>query len=89
MRNIFRVIFSVLVLSCFTHPVMADEGNQELVVLLHGIGHAQWNMAGVEFAFQKAGYQTLSATHSFISWKPSAHKQIIYFLKHGKFKHES
>ena len=30
---------------------------------------------------------TLSATHSFISWKPSVHKQIIYFLKHGKFKH--
>ena len=32
---------------------------------------------------------TLSATHSFISWKPSVHKQIVYFLKHGKFKHES
>lgn len=30
---------------------------------------------------------TLSATHSFISWKPSVHKQIIHFLKHGEFKH--
>lgn len=31
---------------------------------------------------------TLSATHSFISWKPSVHKQIIYFLKHGAFMKE-
>lgn len=29
---------------------------------------------------------TLSATHSFISWKLSVHKQIIYFIKHGAFK---
>ncbi len=31
---------------------------------------------------------TLSATHSFISWKPSVHEQIIYFIKHGSFKRE-
>ena len=39
---------------------MAGDGNKELVVLLHGIGHSEWNMAGVEFALQNAGYQTLN-----------------------------
>lgn len=31
---------------------------------------------------------TLSATHSFIAWKPSIHKQIIYFIKNMKFNPE-
>lgn len=30
----------------------------------------------------------LPATHSFISWKGSVHKQIINFLKDGKFSHD-
>lgn len=30
---------------------------------------------------------TLSATHSFISWKPVVYKQIVHFLKKGKFNH--
>ncbi len=30
---------------------------------------------------------TLSATHTFISWKPDTFKQIIHFLKHGEFYH--
>ncbi len=47
-------------LICFTHPVVADDGNKELVILLHGIGHAEWNMAGIESALQKAGYKTLN-----------------------------
>ena len=28
------------------------------------------------------------ATHSFISWKPNVHKQIIQFLELGEFNHE-
>lgn len=31
---------------------------------------------------------TMHATHSFISWKPSVHKQIVSFIKEGHFKHE-
>jgi pimeloyl-ACP methyl ester carboxylesterase len=27
----------------------------------------------------------LPATHSFISWKPDVHRQIVYFLENGKF----
>ncbi len=34
------------------------------------------------------GHVTLPATHSFISWKPSVHKQIIAFLEKGEFSHE-
>jgi pimeloyl-ACP methyl ester carboxylesterase len=30
----------------------------------------------------------LSATHSFMSWKPAVHQQIAVFLKEGKFNHE-
>lgn len=30
---------------------------------------------------------TLPATHSFISWKPDVHKQIVYFLRNGEFEH--
>jgi hypothetical protein len=30
----------------------------------------------------------LSATHSFISWKPEVHNQIINFIKNGEFKRE-
>lgn len=28
---------------------------------------------------------TLAATHSFISWKPQVHRQIVHFLMHGAF----
>jgi pimeloyl-ACP methyl ester carboxylesterase len=32
---------------------------------------------------------TLSATHSFISWKPIVHKHIIHFINKGEFDHEA
>ncbi len=60
MHLITRVIFSVLLLISSINSAMADGGDRELVVLLHGIGHAEWNMAGIEYALQKAGYQTLN-----------------------------
>lgn len=31
---------------------------------------------------------TMSATHSFMSWKPAVHKQIIHFLENGVFSHD-
>ena len=34
-----------------------------------------------------ADHVTLCATHTFISWKSSVHKQIIFFLTYGKFNH--
>jgi pimeloyl-ACP methyl ester carboxylesterase len=30
-------------------------------------------------------HMTIAATHSFISWQPRVHKQIVYFLKNGVF----
>lgn len=75
MHNIVRVIFSVFVLSCFANPVVADDGNKELVVLLHGIGHAEWNMVAIESALQKAGYQTLNIGY------PSLEKNLTELSK--------
>ena len=74
MRNIFRMICSVLLLICFSNPVMADD-NKELVVLLHGIGHAEWNMASIEFALKKAGYKTLNIGY------PSLEKNLTELSK--------
>lgn len=33
-------------------------------------------------------FMTVPATHSFISWKGSVHKQAINFLKNGQFAHD-
>lgn len=71
MRNILRVVFGVLVLINFSNPVVADEYNKELVVLLHGIGHSEWNMAGVEYALQKEGYSTLNIGYPSVDKKLS------------------
>ncbi len=35
---------------------LAPENAKEIVVLLHGIGNAEWNMSGIEFALHRAGY---------------------------------
>lgn len=60
MRNILKVVLGICMLSCSASPAVADEGDKELVVLLHGIGHVEWNMVGIELALKKAGYQTLN-----------------------------
>lgn len=39
------------------------EGKGEIVVLLHGIGHNRWAMAGMEHALKRAGYETLNLTY--------------------------
>jgi pimeloyl-ACP methyl ester carboxylesterase len=36
---------------------------KETVVLLHGIGHSRWNMAGLEWTLQKAGYDTVNISY--------------------------
>lgn len=51
------------------------ERKKETVVLLHGIGHSLWNMAMVEKALQKAGYETLNLSY------PSRKHDIAYLAK--------
>lgn len=70
MRNTLRVILGVLVLLSFTSPVVANDSNKELVILLHGIGNAEWNMAGIEYNLKKEGYGTLNIGY------PSVEKNI-------------
>ncbi|MAI61145.1 MAG: hypothetical protein CBB87_01495 [Micavibrio sp. TMED27] len=60
MRNLVKLICSLILIVLFAPTASANEENKELVILLHGIGHSEWNMAGIESALQKAGYQTLN-----------------------------
>lgn len=60
---------------------MAEKQPEEIVVLLHGIGHAEWNMAGIEFALRKAGYKTLnigypSLTHNLDGLADRLHAEL-------------
>ncbi|MGH1404013.1 MAG: esterase/lipase family protein [Alphaproteobacteria bacterium] len=59
-RGFIKIICGVFFLFTPSTPSLADDGDKELVILLHGIGHSEWNMAGIEFALQKAGYETLN-----------------------------
>lgn len=70
MHKSFHMIFTILMLVCFSVSAVADDSDKELVVLLHGIGHSEWNMAGIEFSLQKAGYETLNVGY------PSLDKNI-------------
>ena len=49
-------------------------------------GENDWRVR-IESAKMKGmkDHVTLPATHAFISWKPSVQKQVIHFLKNGKF----
>ncbi|MCS5598035.1 MAG: alpha/beta fold hydrolase [Alphaproteobacteria bacterium] len=60
MHKLLMAICGIFLLFSFMGKAMASEEKTDLVVLLHGIGHSEWNMAGVEFALKQAGYQTLN-----------------------------
>lgn len=36
---------------------------QEIVIILHGIGHTRWDMAGMQWALHRAGFATLNITY--------------------------